>query len=54
MRFEWASGREIRCALNLDCLEDSQHCDCVLINGGNFRGERDYKGIQYLSLEEQC
>jgi len=43
---------EIRSALNLDCLEESQHCDCVIINGGNFRGERDYKETQNLSLED--
>lgn len=43
---------EIRCALNLDCVEESQHCDCVLINGGNFRGERDYKHASHLSLED--
>ncbi|CAJ1332425.1 unnamed protein product [Effrenium voratum] len=43
---------EIRNALNLDCLEDSPHCDCVVINGGNFRGERDYKDVRRLSLED--
>eukprot|EP00435_Cladocopium_sp_Y103_P005238 s1644_g1.t1 len=43
---------EIRCALNLDCVEEAQHCDCVLINGGNFRGERDYKHVTHLSLED--
>lgn len=43
---------EIRNALNLDCLEGSPHCDCVLINGGNFRGERDYKETEHMSLED--
>lgn len=43
---------EIRCALNLDCVEEAPHCDCVLINGGNFRGERDYKHVTHLSLED--
>lgn len=43
---------EIRCALNLKCLEGvSSHCDCVLINGGNFRGERQYE-TSHLSLED--
>ena len=30
----------------------SPHCDCVLINGGNFRGERDYKETEHMSLED--
>ena len=29
----------------------SSHCDCVLINGGNFRGERQYE-TSHLSLED--
>ena len=28
------------------------HCDCVLINGGNFRGEKDYAHAGCLSLED--
>ncbi|CAE7252949.1 unnamed protein product [Symbiodinium natans] len=43
---------EIRNALNLDCVEGSPHCDCVLINGGNFRGERNYKETEHMSLED--
>jgi len=41
----------IRDALNLHCLRRSPHCDCVLINGGNFRGARDYRDDEHLSLE---
>lgn len=32
----------IRDALNLDCMKGTQDADCVLINGGNIRGNRDY------------
>lgn len=35
----------IRDALNLDCVKDTQDCDCVLINGGNIRGNRDYPAV---------
>jgi len=42
---------EIRDALNLHCLKDTPHCDCVLINGGNFRGNHDYKDDEHITLE---
>lgn len=42
----------IRDALNLDCMAETPHCDCVLINGGNFRGERDYKDDEHMSLQD--
>jgi len=41
----------IRDALNLDTLKESPHCDCVLINGGNFRGSRDYAAHEQFTLE---
>jgi len=41
----------IRDALNLHCLRMSPHCDCVLINGGNFRGDRDYQSDEHITLE---
>ena len=44
----WLCG-QMREALNLDCgAEDGNlHCDCVIIKGGNFRGERDYDSHQF-------
>eukprot|EP00930_Biecheleria_cincta_P021287 TRINITY_DN15817_c0_g1_i3.p1 TRINITY_DN15817_c0_g1~~TRINITY_DN15817_c0_g1_i3.p1 ORF type:complete len:670 (+),score=106.48 TRINITY_DN15817_c0_g1_i3:85-2094(+) len=41
----------IRDSLNLDCLKDGPHCDCVLINGGNFRGETSYRDDEHMTLE---
>ena len=44
----WLCG-QMREALNLDCgAEDgSRHCDCVIVKGGNFRGERDYDSHKF-------
>ena len=39
----------MRDALNLDCgtEEGCRHCDCVIVKGGNFRGERDYDSHKF-------
>lgn len=42
---------EIRDALNLHCHTRTPHCQLVLINGGNFRGERDYSEEDHITLE---
>jgi len=41
----------IRDSLNLHCLQMSPHCDCVLINGGQFRGARHYADNEHITLE---
>ena len=33
---------QIRIALNMDTVNYPDHCDCVILKGGNIRGERDY------------
>ena len=40
---------QMRDALNLDCgtEEGCRHCDCVIVKGGNFRGERDYDSHKF-------
>lgn len=44
----------IRKALNVGAQEDKSctPCDCVLINGGNFRGERLYADRAHMTLED--
>lgn len=42
---------EIRDSLNLHCIGPTAHCELVLINGGNFRGARDYAADEQISLE---
>merc|ERR1711970_1154953 len=41
---------QLRNALNMDCENYPDHCDCVIIKGGNIRGERDYDTHKF-SLE---
>ena len=41
---------QIRLALNMDTESYDNHCDCVMIKGGNIRGERDYEK-QNFTLE---
>ena len=38
---------QIRLALNLDTENYKDHCDCVMIKGGNIRGERDYETFHF-------
>ena len=47
----WLCG-QMQEALNLDCKDgdSTRHCDCVIIKGGNFRGERHYDS-QKFSIE---
>ena len=33
---------QIRIALNMDTKYYANNCDCVIMKGGNIRGERDY------------
>ena len=33
---------QIRIALNMDTVNYPDNCDCVILKGGNIRGERDY------------
>eukprot|EP00927_Polykrikos_kofoidii_P041246 TRINITY_DN35169_c0_g1_i1.p1 TRINITY_DN35169_c0_g1~~TRINITY_DN35169_c0_g1_i1.p1 ORF type:complete len:700 (+),score=116.82 TRINITY_DN35169_c0_g1_i1:140-2101(+) len=42
---------EIRDSLNLQCAGETPHCELVLINGGNFRGERVYRDDEPITLE---
>jgi len=41
---------QLRNALNLDTENYPDHCDCVIVKGGNIRGERNYNYLT-LSLE---
>ena len=41
---------QLRHALNLDTENYPDHCDCVIVKGGNIRGERDYNTHRF-SLE---
>ena len=41
---------QLRIALNMDTENYPDHCDCVILKGGNIRGERDYSGNK-LTLE---
>ena len=38
---------QVRLALNLDTENYKDHCDCVMIKGGNIRGERDYDKFNF-------
>jgi len=41
---------QLRNALNMDTENYPDHCDCVIVKGGNIRGERDYDSNKF-SLE---
>jgi len=39
---------QLRVALNMDPTQGfSKHCDCVIMKGGNIRGERDYESPKF-------
>ena len=38
---------QVRHALNLETENYEDHCDCVMIRGGNIRGERDYSDFKF-------
>ena len=38
---------QVRLALNLETENYENHCDCVMIKGGNIRGERDYSDYKF-------
>ena len=52
---------QLRVALNMDTENYPDHCDCVILKGGNIRGERDYsesrftlEGLQSELQGEEC
>ena len=52
---------QLRIALNMDTESYPDHCDCVILKGGNIRGERDYRdnsftleGLQSELQGEEC
>ena len=38
---------QLRIALNMDTETYTDHCDCVIMKGGNIRGERDYDSNKF-------
>ena len=38
---------QLRIALNMDTETYTDHCDCVIMKGGNIRGERDYHSNKF-------
>ena len=52
---------QLRISLNMDTENYPDHCDCVILKGGNIRGERDYtenrftlEGLQSELQAEEC